>query len=237
MKNKIRNISILLALLFAFLVPVSAVAVTGQSSGSSTDSSQGSDEAKDVSEVQEEFDKREDRVNEFKKRFKIRLTLLETKRIQLKCKGAQSVVGKLQQKFGSKAKPRTEAYANLQERLDSLIIKLQTHEVDTSKLEEQITELKTKIEKFTNDLETYKQAIVDLKDVACKDDPAGFQAALEAARVAHDALKDDIKAIRTYLVGTIRPTLQSIKQQMEGQENKEKNDTDQSNETETEGSN
>lgn len=249
MKQKINYIIAVIAILMALVVPATTVVARGANSGSdnslsvrSSSSSDNSDdestETKDTREVETEIEDQSERIAEFKKRFKVKLGVSEIARIKLKCVGAQSVVGKLYSKFGSKAKPRSEAYANLERRLDALVPKLKAHDVDTTTLEQQITELKSKIATFNEDKTAYSQAISDLKEVACKNDPDGFQAALLAARTAHETLVNDIKAIRTFIVETLRPTLQTIKQQMEGKENKDDSEeTDQSNSNDTEGSN
>lgn len=240
MKQKITYIFALIAFVIALVAPAAAVtahnedATSNTSGNSSSESEKESTEAHDTREVNKEFRTRDGRIGEFKKRFKVNLSLSEIERIKLKCVGAQSVVGNLHSKFGSKAKPRTEAYANLQSRLDNLVVVLKAKNVDTTTLEQQITELKARIATFNNDLTVYKEAIADLKDVACKSDPTGFQAALLAARTAHDTLLKDIKSIRSYIVETLKPTLQTIKQQMEGK--KEENEDDNSNNS-TEGSN
>ncbi|MGH7249826.1 MAG: hypothetical protein ACREGC_02530, partial [Minisyncoccia bacterium] len=128
---------------------------------------------------------------------------------------AQTKIGVLQTRFGNSVVTRTKAYDNLESRLDKLTTNLKAKSVDTTTLEQQITELKSKITTYNTDLTAYKQSLSDLKAVDCKTDPDGFQAALQAARSAHDTLVNDALAVRTYLVDTIRPTLESIAKSLE----------------------
>jgi hypothetical protein len=78
--------------------------------------------------------------------------------------------------------------------------------------------LQAKITVFNTDLTTYKQALSDLKLVDCATDPAAFQAALLTARASHDTLVKDSGDIKTYVQGTVKPTLTAIKTTLEASE-------------------
>lgn len=192
---------------------VSLLAVTpivaAQDSGSS---SSGSD---DVTKTETDTTNRGDRLAKFALTFKVALNSSEKEHIMLKCVGSQGVVGKLNTKFGNSVTRRTQAYTELTKNLDNLVTKLQAKSVDTTTLESEITTLKSKIATYSTDLTAYKQALGDLKAVDCKADPTGFQAALEAARSAHDKLVTDVTDIKTYLKATIKPTLVTIRTQLE----------------------
>jgi uncharacterized protein involved in exopolysaccharide biosynthesis len=216
MKRKISYIISSLLIAGSIIIPSVAVAhaedtTSGSSGSGSTTTTTSTD---DTTKVETENHTMEDRITKFKTDFKVKLATAEAARIKLKCVGAQGVVGTLNTKFGNSITVRTQAYTELQKNLDKLVTRLKAKNVDTTTLESQITELKAKITTYTTDLTAYKQALTDLKAVDCKTDPDGFQAALLAARSAHDKLVTDVTAIRTYLTGTIKPTLQTIKQQL-----------------------
>jgi len=220
MKRRLSYIFSTLVIAGAMILPTAALAQATEGSSGSTAPSQPStgttsDSSGDTTHIETENHTMEDRINKFKTNFKINLTADEMSRIKLKCVGAQTIVGDLHTKFGDKITPRTKAYTELQTRLNNLVTKLKAKSVDTTTLEAEITTLNTKIATFNTDLTAYKQALSDLKDVNCKTDPTGFQAALQAARSAHNTLVSDALAIRTYLVNTIKPTLQDIKKQLD----------------------
>lgn len=181
-------------------------------------SSGDSGNSNDTSETEQEAKDRDDRIEKFKTKFKVNLSATLKLHIKAKCVGSQGVVGKLHTRFGNSITVRTQAYTELSKNLDKLVTKLQAKGVDTTQLETDITTLKSKIATYTNDLAAYKQTLVDLKSVDCKSDPDAFQAALEAARAAHQTLLDDVVGIKTYLKDTIKPALETIRSSLEKEE-------------------
>jgi hypothetical protein len=243
-----RKLSYLITTLFlgaTILTPAVAMAEHGSDSTSSheatatttsTDSSGSGSSSDDTTKVETETHDMPGRITKLKTQFKVKLGAAEAAHIKLKCVGAQGVVGKLHTKFGNSVTVRTQAYTELQKNLDKLVTKLKAKDVDTTTLEQQITELKAKITTYTTDLTAYKTALSDLKSVDCKTDPDAFQAALLAARTAHDKLVTDVLAVRTYLVGTIKPTLKTIKTQLEAKESKDSASTDKKDDSSKSGS-
>ncbi len=204
------------------------LATDGSSSGSSDTSSSSSSDStsstsNDTTETPTQVKEREDRITKLKDELNVRLSTLEETHIKSACLPAQARVAHLNTKFGTSVTKRTQAYTEIQKNLDNLVAKLKAKNVDTTTLEQEITTLKTKIATYATDLATYKQAISDLKNVDCKADPTGFQAALDAARAAHLTLIDDTTTIKTYVSETIKPTLKLIKTDLEQAEGKKEN--------------
>ncbi len=189
---------------------------TSGSTSNSTSASDTTDDSTKTAQVEKETHDIKERIAKFKANFKVKLTAFQAAALKQKCVGAQGFVGKLHTKFGNSVTVRTQAYDSLTKNLDKLVTKLKAKNIDTATLETQIKELNTLISTYNTDLTAYKQSLSDLKDVDCKTDPDGFQAALLAARTAHDTLVKDVVAIRHYLISTIKPTLQSIKMQLDG---------------------
>lgn len=225
--------SLLVGASLVFPAAVLAESGSDSNSGPSTTTSSSSDDtddnSNDITETETETHDMTERIDKFKASFKVRLGLAEAANIKAKCVAAQGVVGKIHTRFGNSVTKRTQAYTELQKNLDKLVEKLKAKNVDTASLEQQITELKSKITTYSTNLAAYKQALSDLKEINCKTDPTGFQAALLAARSARNTLVTDVLAIRTYLVDTIKPTLKTIKTQLEGKENDD--DTSSTNKT------
>ena len=184
-------------------------------STTTTDTSSSSASTDDTAKIETNNKNVADRIAQFKTKFKIDLTTAEQSNLKLHCVAAQVAVGKLDVRFVGNVAIRTKAYTDLQARLTKLITNLKAKSVDTTTLEQEQTALNAKITTYNTDLTAYKQSLSDLKTIDCKTDPNGFKAALEAARSAHDSVAADATDIRSYLVGTINPTLQSILKTLE----------------------
>lgn len=241
MKYKLRYLA-LIGVLASFLVAVPMVRAEdsgsgGSGSGDTSNSSSSSDNTStstsdsstDTTESQTETEARDTRIAKLKDDLHVHLDNAEKNALKKVCRPAQAVVARIKTHFGSSVTKRTQAYIELQKNLDSLLAKLKAKSVDTTTLEQEITTLKTKIANYKTDLMAYQQTLADLKGVDCQTDPDGFQAALDAARTAHQKLVDDTVDIKTYAQGTVKPTLEAIKKELEG--------TGSNNETTTSGGN
>lgn len=144
-------------------------------------------------------------------RLNIKLTAAEASKLKTKCVAAQGIVKTQEIKVNSGITARSKAYDELLDHLDKLIAKLKAANVSTTDLEAERTALKTKIDTFKKDLTTYKVALSDVQALGCLADPTGFKAALEDARTARKTVADDAAAIRSYVNDTIKPTLKTIK--------------------------
>jgi chromosome segregation ATPase len=212
---------IAVALASVFALPVLStitVAVYAEDSGTTTNTttttapvttsteqtSQGGDDAKSIA----------DRVEKRKTELKIKLSTIEKTRIKAKCKASQGLLSSEKGRIKGIETSRSEVYKNLLNRLNDLSDRLKAKGVDTTDLNNDITALKTKIDTFNTDLTAYKQAVSDLAGMDCATDPDGFKASLETARTALKKVNDDATAIRTYLTGTIKPLLQTIRSQL-----------------------
>ena len=158
--------------------------------------------------LQQRLDKRKTEV-------KTRLNALEKTRLQTRCKAAQGNLSSLKGRITGIETSRTEVYGHLVERLTNLQTKLKAAGLDTAALEQQIMTLQTKIDTFNTDLATYKEAVSDLAGMDCASDPDAFKASLETARTLRQKLVQDGKDIKAYLSDTIKPTLQTLRSQLE----------------------
>ncbi len=154
---------------------------------------------------------RDKRVKEHKDKLKVKLSNLEQKRLQERCKNAQGKVSSLQGRITGVETSHNKVYGNLLSRLTTLSDKLKAQGVDTTQLDAQITELTTQVTKFKTDLATYKTDVSDLAALDCAADPSGFKATLEASRIELALLRQESTAIRSYVQNTIKPTLQTIR--------------------------
>ena len=160
----------------------------------------------------------QERIQKQKDTLKTDVTKLEQDRLKLRCKAAQGIVKGAGDRAGTGATDRVKAYDELQTHLTNIIAKLKALGISTTVLEQEQTTLVTKAAKIKTDFTTYKQDLADLKDMDCVTDPAGFKAALEATRIIHDNLTKEIADIKTYVTGTIKPTLQQLRDQVKAKE-------------------
>lgn len=156
----------------------------------------------------------EERLTKLKTDLQISLTAAQQARLKSRCKAAQVITGKHKTNFEERVKTRTNAYNELVHHLDEIIPRLKAANIDTTTLEQDKASLETKIKSYNTNLAEYKQALADLNEVDCVTDPTGFKAALESARASHQMLISDAKAIRKYVVETIKVTLQDIRTQL-----------------------
>jgi chromosome segregation ATPase len=159
-----------------------------------------------------------DRLQKRKDALKIKLTLVQEKRLQTRCKNAQGVVSKLQGRITGIETSRTQVYKNLVDRLTDLQGKLDQKGANTAELKTEITELQAKIATFNTDLVAYKQSVSDLATMDCVTDPTGFKASLEESRTGLKKVHDDGLAVRAYVNDTIKPTLSKIRAELGGEQ-------------------
>ncbi len=155
------------------------------------------------------------RLEKEKSDLKIKLSTTETEKIKGKCKTSQGVVKTEGDHVGSKAPGRTKAYDEMVTKLTALVEKLKAKNVDVTELQGEIATLQTKVALFKTDLAAYQMTLADLKGVDCTTDPTAFKAALETARPALNKVIADATDIKTYVSGTIKPTLQKIRAALE----------------------
>lgn len=165
------------------------------------------DSAKAKEELQARLEKR-------KARRQSRLDAARELRLKTVCQGVQGKLQAVEARVQGVQRRRTTVYTSLLERLENLGERLKLAGVDTTEYDKQVAELSTKVNTFSQHLEEYSQAVSDMVGMDCAADPEAFQASLEAARTARAELIKEAKEIRTYLTGTIKPTLVSIRQKL-----------------------
>jgi hypothetical protein len=154
------------------------------------------------------------RLDKRKADLKTKLSAAEQTRLKTKCKSTQGNLSSLSGRIKGVETSRTEVYGGLVARLSILASRLQNQGIDHNPVQTNIDELKVKIATFNTDLAAYKQAVEDLKNMDCAADPVAYKASLETARSALAKLKDDSKAIHTYVNESIKPTLQEVRSKL-----------------------
>lgn len=194
-------------------LPVLSVAVVRAQTNNSGSSSPPTETEKPLSA--DELKQLQTRLEKRKAELKIKLTNAEKLSIQNKCKAAQGFVSSVKGRVKGIETSRTEVYGNILDHLTDLSAKLKNKGIDTKTLDGEITTLQDKIQTFNTDLATYKQAVSDLAAMDCKADADGFKASLQAARTALETVNKDSQAVRSYVKDTIKPSLKTIRGELE----------------------
>lgn len=206
---------------------LTAKAAVQQTSNNTTSSNS---EAETENSTSNEDKDMSDRIAKRKAEFKEKLTTLQQTRIKNRCKQAQTGgIKSLSGRIKGIETSRNQVYSHLTDRLDKLVDKLKAKGVDTTKLESEIAELKTKIDTFKTDLATYKQEVGDLEGMDCSSDPTAFKASLETGRTGRQKLFQDGMDIRNYIRDTIKPTLKDIRSQIVAKDKTTSNNTTEGN--------
>jgi hypothetical protein len=158
---------------------------------------------------------REQRIKERKDKVTERLTAAKERQVKLRCKAANGLIKSASRRIGSFEAKRTKVYAGVVSRLEGLSPKLKAAGVDTAAFDEQVATLKTKAEAYEMALAELKTAVEDLGDMDCTSDPAGFMATLEEAHKLRMDVIEKGQDFKNYLKNTVKPTLRTIKQQLE----------------------
>lgn len=212
-----------LALTLPSAAAVQAVAdttneVTNTTTTTSNDSSPSATSTTSTTPTAQQKQQLEDRIKSRISSLKITISNAQKARITERCTAAQNKLDALKKKLDNVHSNRTQVYGGVSTRLTALSEKLKAQGVDTTTLDTDIKALNTKTETLKTDLAAYKQAVEDAIAVDCKSDPTAFQASLEAARKQLDVVRTDAQAISDYVKNTIKPLLETLRQQLEAKE-------------------
>ncbi len=152
-----------------------------------------------------------DRLESYKKAYATKLTVAQEARLKARCQNAQTKGKSLVETITKNNTARTTNYTKITTSLDKIITKLKDAGIDTTKLQEQRTQLQKLIDTYNTDFKAYQTALTDVTETNCTVDPAGFKAALEAARAARAVVAKDAAAIKTYIKDTIKVSLTAAK--------------------------
>lgn len=155
------------------------------------------------------------RVAAYKAALGRKISNAELARVKLRCAVAQGNSKGLATRLAAVQKNRIAAYDAILKNLNNLVTKLDNQAYETTALKENIATLQAKVDSFKANMKSYYQAVNDMANVDCANDPAAFVAALQAARKDHEAVQPQLADIRAYITNTIKPTLKQIRSQLE----------------------
>ncbi|GAC1387434.1 MAG: hypothetical protein NVS1B7_1160 [Candidatus Saccharimonadales bacterium] len=168
----------------------------------------------DTSENSDDKVLRLKRLESRKAESKIRLAPTEQQHLSAVCRDAQGKAAATKAKIKSLTVSRTENYVTIIRKLTELENNLHARLFDTSVLRSEIANLQSQVSTFNTDIASYKVAVDDVVIMDCMSDPTAFKVSLDVARSARDKSIQDSGSIKAYIVSTIRPTLEQIKDAM-----------------------
>lgn len=202
-------------LLASVMLPFASVTATEDTTMQMSDTTQTSqtDTKYDIQEDVKATDfqkKLEERLAVRKEALKIKLTKAQETRVKARCKASQSLINKVAAKAKETKTTRDEIYSKIITRASELSVKLKADDKDTTKLDQNITELQALVDTFKTDLQNLRQTATDVSALDCTSDPVSFKASLDTLRTAREKLSTDSQAIRTYVKDNLKPTLVTI---------------------------
>ncbi|MDQ2973378.1 MAG: hypothetical protein M3Q79_02765 [bacterium] len=209
----------------AILTPVFLLLLISSGSVANAQASQATDKATNpVKLVNAESDqlrtraqsKIEERVSEDKKNYPKVLSALERQRIVGRCKPAQNVIVAYTKKVDNFETSRKKVYGNVTDRLNSLANKLTEMGYTEEALVVQAKQLEfqQKVDEVYASIDDFQQALVDLGEVNCTENPDAFQAVLDTSRSYRVAINEKTKAVREYYSQDLVKALSEIKSKL-----------------------
>ena len=154
------------------------------------------------------------RIEAYRQRASETLTKSEERRLAGLCSAAQTAVTRLQAGADTVAENRKNAYTKMNEKLDALVKKLQSAEVDTAELSAAVAQFSIMTDGITEIIAEYQTTLTDVAEMDCANDPSGFKAALANARQERLQIVTKSQELRSYFTDTIKPLLQTAREQL-----------------------
>lgn len=157
------------------------------------------------------------RIEQYKQKLQTQPSKSDLEKLKLRCGVSQQKLKAVAEKAGVVQEKRVVAYNSINKSLEELIVVLKEKNINTSTLEAQAKDLKSKTDTFAVDMTAYKQALEDASSSDCLADPIALKAPLEDARNYRVKLAQEVIDIRTYIVNVINISLKQTKDELTAQ--------------------
>lgn len=127
---------------------------------------------------------RNDRLNKYKQTTGVKLTRVQTERLQARCSAAQAKLKQVEGNLSSIETNRERIYGQTLARMSKIATRLEGKGPASETYQQEVAAYRDLIMQFKSDFTEYKAHIGDAATVDCKADPQGFKAALETARTS-----------------------------------------------------
>ncbi len=132
----------------------------------------------------------------------------------IKCGTIQSLAEKKLTKFDENKDKHYKIYVELTTLLSEKIVNWDKLGLNTTELKADLAVVKTKIDRFVEDYNTYKSKLETLKKIDCSKTLTDYNNTVKDARDALKIVRKDVVDIKTYYLTQIRPDIIALKKQI-----------------------
>jgi hypothetical protein len=148
-----------------------------------------------------------------------------------RCKLVNQRINDRLSNFQNKQNVDSTIFGNVYQRLTNLSIRLKSKGLDTTKLNEDLATLKTKIDKVHTDYVSFIDGLKQTQSSTCGHSQGEFMGKLGAARSILLTVRQDRQDVRNYILNTIKPDIMALRQQLAKQEQADNSETNSTNNT------
>lgn len=131
-----------------------------------------------------------------------------------RCERVRNKVNSKIEHYRNNRDKHLERYNKIYEKLQTLATRLESSGYDVSKLEQYLEQLKLMITEFNNNNENSFHELTNSGEMACEGSRQLFDNSISAARENLRKVRESAKNIKDFIVSTIKPELQNIKDQI-----------------------
>lgn len=130
-----------------------------------------------------------------------------------RCARIQERITERASNFEDRKEKHFSVYSNMTDRISKFIEKLSDQGYDVSKIKADLAVLEEKIQKFSTDYAAQAAKVGETKNLVCGNSDGEFKNGLVQSRTMLKAVHDDAADIRKYMLTTVRPDIQALRQQ------------------------
>lgn len=137
-------------------------------------------------------------------------------RIRQQCDTLQSRLDQIATRVGNVRQSRGNLLENLVATLQKFADRVEAAGLDSTALNEDISELKTMSDELSGLWETYQSALENVASARCSQEgeAQSFHDALQSAREAHAEIRAKMQEVRQFFVDSLQTTLEDIRTQL-----------------------
>lgn len=155
----------------------------------------------------------EERRQQFQDKFQDRKEKMDERR----CKNIETRVDSRLKRYENDQQMLENVYGNMQARFARLVARLDSAGADTAKLKADLGTLDSMIEKLYGDHAAFMESLKTTRSSACGQSEGEFKGKLGEARNVLPRIKEQRAEIREFFKTTIKPDLETIRQQLESE--------------------
>ncbi len=127
-----------------------------------------------------------------------------------RCDNRKNMIDNRIKMFGVSERSHKEKYSRIYDRLSALVERLDTQEVDTTKLKSDLETLKGQIDTLKTNYDVLMSKLEALKDADCEN-AVSNKTSMDEIRELLKELRDDVKNIREFFINTIKSDIKELR--------------------------